>query len=165
VYGRNLRTTSALEGFNSHLNKHIVKHGNFYKFVNKLCDIEFIKSRDMAQVVDSGGVSRPVKNEQKAKNDEIKKATDDLNDNKIGVLEFLARVTCKTKKIIVDMAHFDVPNGYISDLSEDEEDGSDKDENQSSTLHLNKNDEDDGICIICADERKCVVFMPCRDMK
>lgn len=119
----------------------------------------------MAQVVDSGGASRPVKNEQKAKNDEIKKATDDLNAEKIGVLEFLARVTCKTKKLIVDMAHFDVPRGYISDLSEDEEDGSDNDENHSSTLHLNSNDEDDGICIICADERKCVVFMPCRDMK
>lgn len=106
----------------------------------------------MVQAVDSGGAGRPVKNQQKIRNEAIKTATNDLNDKKIGIMEFLARVTCKTEKCVMDMAHFEVPREYHSDDSSDDDEVENVvDNNGHSTLNLNITDDYSSNCSICSD--------------
>lgn len=113
----------------------------------------------MAQAVDSGGATRSVKREQKIRNEVIKKATEALNDKKITVMEFLVRVTCKREKCIISMAHFEGSTGNTSESSDDDDSAG------SSNILVQERVDDEGICIICADEKSCVVFLPCRHMK
>lgn len=116
VFGRSHRTTSALEGFNSQLSKKFPKHGNFFKFTSLLCDIEYVKSRELTQAVEGGGTAAIRK-----KDNLIRAAESELSSNKITVMDFLNRVTKKANNISINMAHFQVPVGYLSDVDDDDD--------------------------------------------
>lgn len=157
VFGRSHRTTSALEGFNSQLNKKIPKHGNFFKFTSLLCDIEFVKSRELTQSVDGGGTATIRK-----KDNLIRAAESELVSNKITVMEFLNRVTKKSNNIVTNMAHFQVLVGYLSDSDEDiSNEDFDKGPIVAECLPVASPDE----CIICTDNKPNVMFLPCRHFK
>lgn len=156
VFGRSQRTTSALESFNAKLNSKFPKHGNFFKFASLLCDVEFVKSRDFEQNVDGGGMDTTRK-----KDNLIREAENDLCSEKITVIEFLNRITKKSNNVATNMAHFQVPVGYVY---EDDDDDNDEYENSpivKETVPEVLPDE----CRICADNKPNVMFLPCRDFK
>lgn len=158
VFGRSHRTTSALEGFNSQLNTKFPKHGIFFKFASLLCDIEFVKSRELALSVDGGGTAT-----NKKRDNLIREAEKELLSEKINVMEFLNRVTRKSNKIATNMAHFQVPVGYLSDVSDCDDDVIEL-ENASTVqaiLPVVLPDE----CVICTNNRPNVMFLPCRHFK
>lgn len=150
-----MRTTSALEGFNSQLGRRIPKKGNFFKFVKRLGEIEFAECRKMRQMVDSGGSINPRRDT----------ARDISIRNTITIIEFLKAVTYNGNSISSDMAHFNIPANYISDGGEDSDDNDDILEGPRDIDNNEQRAADDLICIVCADQRARVLFLPCRHMK
>lgn len=155
-----MRTTSALEGFNSQLNKKFAQQGNFFKFLRRLIEVEFVQSREMYQMVDSGGSARiPCKNK---KGEVIRKATRDLHNNKITVIEFLNNVTCAENETVTGMAQYIIPQGYTSDS--DSESDSEVESTETEIPAISEPQLCDS-CIICIDRKPNVVFLPCRHLK
>lgn len=56
VYGREHRTTCAVEAFNGVLNKGIKGNGNFYNFVDYIRDIDLKKSIKLRNLIPSAGL-------------------------------------------------------------------------------------------------------------
>lgn len=161
-----MRTTSALEGFNSQLGRRIPKKGNFFKFVNRLSMIEFVECRKMTQMIDSGGSVNPRR--ENPKDVLICDATVELKQLKISVLDFLKKVTYSGSEISMDMAHFDIPAGYISEEEiDDDVNGAVNDHQTNNEPQTNSSgfSAEDMFCIVCADQRANVLFLPCRHMK
>lgn len=72
MFQKNIRTTSALESYNGVLGRKIQKKGNFFKFVDMINRDEFIKSRELALMIESGGSTcEGKKRKYKYKNDKI----------------------------------------------------------------------------------------------
>lgn len=157
-----MRTTSALEGFNSQLNKKFAQQGNFFKFLHRLIEVEFVQSREMHQMVDSGGSARAqCKNK---KDDIIRNATQDLDNNKITIIEFLNNVTCAENETVTGMAHYVTPQGYFSDSESDSGSDSETEPTEVEVPAIIQPQLVD-LCIICIDRKPNVVFLPCRHLK
>jgi hypothetical protein len=125
-----------------------------------LADVEFVKSRDLVQAVDGGGAEVLRKN---SRDDVIREAEKDLSIDKIGIIEFLNRITKKKKNIVTNMACFTVPVGYVSDESEnDNDDNAELNENPPIVQHV---EYDESLCIVCSHEKRNIMFFPCRDFK
>jgi hypothetical protein len=88
-----MRTTSSLEGFNSQLNKKFPKNGNFYKFVSRVIEVEYVESRKTNQMIDSEGSGQAYRD--KKSDLVICNATRDLNEKKTTIIKFLNNVTCR----------------------------------------------------------------------
>lgn len=56
VFGKEIRTTSAAEGFNRALNEYCHKHGSFIWFVVSIRNQEHMKSNELVQFIESGGL-------------------------------------------------------------------------------------------------------------
>lgn len=115
----------------------------------------------MSQAIDSGGAAVEKKS-QKKRNKTIENATNDLDDKKITIIEFLSRVTCKTEHGIMNMDNFEVSPGYTSDSSDDDDD---EDEHGIEKTNNCITDFADNLCIICCERKKNVIFLPCRHQK
>lgn len=57
VFGRDSRTTSALEAYNGALGKRIKAKGDFYNFAKCLQQEEFTKMTDFKLMIESGGTA------------------------------------------------------------------------------------------------------------
>lgn len=157
-----MRTTSSLEGFNSQLNKKFPKNGNFFKFIQRLIEVEFVESRKMNQMADSGGSAQGRR--ENHSDVIIRNAMRDLNDGKITIVEFLNNVTCRGNKSVTDMAEYILPHGYISG-SDSESESEDEVHNTPPAIEPHFEPVCDDLCIICADRKSNVLFMPCRHLK
>lgn len=111
----------------------------------------------MSQAIDSGGAAVE-RIKQKKRNKTIQNATNDLNDEKITIIEFLNRVTCKSEHGITDMANFEVSDEYMSDSTDDEDE-------QCIEGTNNCIPDVDNLCIICCERQKNVIFLPCRHQR
>lgn len=104
-----------------------------------------------------GGGSATNRNKDKL----IREAENDLCSNKITIIEFLNRITKKSNYIATNMAHFQVPVGFVY---ENDDAYDNIDENApcpTETVPENQPDE----CRICADNKRNEIFLPCRDFK
>lgn len=61
VFNLSTRTTASLESHNGILGKWLIKRGGFYNFVKFLLSHEYTKSREFAQLIESGGLTAPLK--------------------------------------------------------------------------------------------------------
>lgn len=159
MYRVNLRTTSALEGFNSLLSKKITANGNFFHFISALTEQELSESREFKLLIESGGASSSKKKKKnKRRNDLINDATDDLDADKITTMEFLNRMIYKDSSVITaDMSNFVLPPEYLSDNEQsDQEEPEEQEENQQNQ---------DMTCVVCKVSLPKVMFRPCNHFK
>lgn len=85
-----MRTTSALEAFNSVLNRSLPPHANFFKFIECLKNHEFSKVNDLLNSINEPKTSQRKKRKRDQQRDEkISSNTALLRTKKIKLDEFL----------------------------------------------------------------------------
>lgn len=95
------RTTSSLECYNSHLNRKLKAHGNFFEFTSCIQSEEFTKFRELQNSLDGVlDIFEPRKKKYKTKDDLIEKCIHDLKLKKISVKDFLSQVANNGNRII-----------------------------------------------------------------
>lgn len=94
------RTTSSLECYNSHLNRKLKAHGNFFEFNSCIQTEELTKFRELQNSLDGVlDIFEPRKKKYKTKDDLIQKCMKDLQLKKISVKDFLNQVANNGNKI------------------------------------------------------------------
>lgn len=89
-----MRTTSALEAFNSVLSRSLPKHANFFKFIDSIKHHEFSRFTDFLNSIDQ--TSEPVKKKRKQdqlRDEKIKHCSERLKEGQINFKEFLSTVS------------------------------------------------------------------------
>lgn len=161
VYGLSSRTTSALEAYNGVLGKTIQSKGAFFKFVSAIRSEEFIKQRDLVQLIDSGGASSS-NNRKRVTKDRyarIEEALELFTKNKLTLVLLINRLTCPANKNVSKMDDFgEYPADDFSASSEDEEQEEEERRLISMPAHV-------PVCLICKDAWPNVFQIPCGHVK
>lgn len=146
-----MRTTSALEGYNSRLAKKIYKHGNFLKFMDCLIDEEYNTTRNFIAALDGQTmmIFEGPKQDFKIRNNIIEKLTSKLTKKKITLSEFLPQIIQIFNK---------------SDLLQSSEVIS-SDEEGDDFLNDDYLSEDISLCIICFNNKRDILLQPCNHLK
>lgn len=160
-----MRTTSSLESYNSELGRKVSARGNFFRFVEKLQDEEFEKSRNFEQLLISGGATEEAKRRRvRDRHERINEAWTSLREKKIDTAGMLNRLTFKGNKIFDDFCNFAVADtdeiaDDIEELSEDEISCSQSSESNESSQSIQPNQLNG--CKVCGRSGINIVF-PCR---
>lgn len=166
VYKRSLRTTSALESYNSKLGKKIAAKGNFFKFVGAIIEEELVVGRDLSRMIETGGAVKPSRKlKYKDRDAMITTATQDLESEKITTMEFLNRITYEEHDNLLKNISLFLPEGYLSanEHSDSDEDGSTSSQSTAGSQY-NPN-EGDGMCVVCKISRWNMCFLPCTHIR
>lgn len=153
VYKEPYRTSNGAENFHSQLNMKLRKHGNFYKFVDALCEIDAAKSCDFLKSI-SGCTSLYTKKKLTIENRDtfLKKTYDLLKENKISFQTALAQFSnIKNCKLEADFIN-------TIDSNDDESDADEQIETEA--LYQNYLQ-----CVICCDRERQLMFQPCKHFK
>lgn len=148
VFDEVIRTTSALEGFNSQLGRTFQHHGNFYKFLDSLLDMEKVQVHDMLYLV-NGGIPNVRKT---TKSENIVICTKQLKIGQITPDEFLNKLTSKVNNTIHSMSNF--PENENADSCESDS------SYEEPAIPTSAN-----LCVICYTNQPRVLFIPCLHLK
>lgn len=91
-----MRTTSALEAFNSVLNRSLPKHANFFKFIDSIKQHEFSRYTEFSNSIDKCPETRKKKRKRDQLRDEkISECSMELKEKKIDVKIFLSKMSVR----------------------------------------------------------------------
>lgn len=150
-----IRTTSALEGFNSKLSRSIEKHGQFYKFLDCIRNEDFQHSVSLSKIAAGALSVLPKKRKtQSDKDSKIRHLTQQLDKGEISVSDFFNFVINKENHIV------ECDEIWEENIDEEPE-SEDTEENEisfSQTTEVLK-------CVICLTEPRNILLMPCKHFK
>lgn len=156
VYGEPIKTSNSAEGFHSQLNMKLPKHGNFYKFLDMLCDLDVAKANDYVKSI-SGSVSlyRDKNTYFEKRNKFIEKRVRLLKQNRITLTDILAQFS-KMEKCMISKE-------FINEIhSSDEESNNDEEDNETEESYSQNQKI---FCVICCEEERQLLFEPCKHFK
>lgn len=142
----------------------IRKNGNFFKFVKKIREEEFHKSRKFEMLVESGGAFGTTKKKKYnvERNDKIREASILLEKGKISSTLFLNRMVYKENQIIKTFDEFEINDDDNDDICNN----SDATEEESNSAHAaNPSQIVDVVCSICLTNPSNILLLPCRHLK
>lgn len=145
-----VRTTSAVEGYNSYLCAQIPTHGNFWDFLQIIKQEEFQKYTELQQALDGVfEISERPRKWSKDRSTAIKQLTSKLNLKEISTGKFLNMMT-------------NTNNNFSPTVSEIQ---NSIDESDSSESEPESHISDSILCEICFKNKKDTVMKPCKHAK
>ncbi|XP_067635073.1 uncharacterized protein [Eurosta solidaginis] len=156
VYGESIRKSSMAETFHSRLNISILKHGNFYKFLDTLCGLDEVKSNDYNKSrCGLTSISRRKRsssaNLDKFNKDRLKL----LKNKKITIHEILLQFS--------NMKSIMVSNDFLNEIHTSDSESSDED--TAEILPEDESLKDYILCVICCLRERQLLFVPCKHFK
>lgn len=158
MYNEPIRTSNAAETFHSHLYRKLPKHGNFYGFLEFLCELEATKSIDFLKAI-SGctSVYTARKSYGKKRSMFIQNRYQLLREKKITLSTLLAQFS-KMKNCMLEedfINTIDSADDMESDANNSEEEDTDAEMQQGHYLS----------CIVCCQNERQILFDPCKHFK
>ncbi|XP_037813343.1 uncharacterized protein LOC119604655 [Lucilia sericata] len=157
VYKEPIRTSNAAEGFHRQLNMQLPKHGNFYRFLDCLCDLDAVKSSDFLKSI-SGCISLYTKSNTylEKRNKFIQKQYQLLREKKITLNTLLGQFS-KMKNCMIE-------ESFINTIDSDDDESDTNSSGEDSTDTIEK-EQQYLTCIICCERERQILFDPCKHFK
>lgn len=161
VFDSEIRTTSAIEAYNSVIGKSIPKKATFFKFVAFLQMQEFEKVRKFELLMNTNGSvgKKRIKKSCVLKADMISKFKNDLLQGTITPSKFLDQLVLSKNNLIVQMEPDEDLFEELSYLEEDIEDES------LNHIETNQNTINNNMCVVCFIKQPNILFFPCKHLK
>lgn len=157
MYKKQIRTTSACESYNGHLNSKLSKLGSFWKFLDLILEEDFKMTVDLKNSVDGicNIFERPKTNKYKKRADLIKSITISFDEKKINLKEFLNKMT-NWQNNLLNLDTYDIDE-------EGPDDSADCLENSIEPTITSQ--AESLLCIICCERQRTVLLQPCNHYK